>query len=92
MNKRLAIAAVVAVAASFFASQFPDGLDKTAQTLGFAAMARETAAPMTGYKIAFISQPRLSTAAAALAGLSVVYVLFRLAAKLLNQQRKIARQ
>lgn len=87
MKKKLAFASALAVLAAFFASEHPDGLDKTALTLGFAGKAREHWAPMSDYKLAFLGGGVFSTACAALIGLLLVYALLALGSK-----RKTERQ
>lgn len=64
--KRIVLAAMaIAAAASLFASTHPDGLDKTAQILGFAGRAKDHPSLMAGYS--FVS---------GIAGVLIIFALF----------------
>ena len=70
-----AVVVVVAVGVSALASASPDGLERTAELLGFAGAATDSAAsglPTAGYGIAGIGDPVLSNAVAGLLGMAVV--------------------
>ena len=70
------IALGLALFASPFASSSPDGLDHTAEKLGFDKHARTVVpAPMSDYKIGRIELPRLSTSLAGAVGTVVVFGL-----------------
>jgi cobalt/nickel transport system permease protein len=70
------VAMGLAIFVSPFASQSPDGLDKTAETLSFAEKAAEPiAAPMADYAVSAITLPSASTSVAGAAGTVVVFVL-----------------
>lgn len=76
MKKKFAFAAVLAALAAFFASEMPDGLDRTAQILGFADKGAERGAVFGGYKFPFMHDNPVSTLLAALAGIFLIYALF----------------
>ncbi len=70
-----AIVVVVAVGLSALASAFPDGLEWTAEALGFADAATDSAVatgPLADYGIVGVGNPFLSNALAGLAGVLVV--------------------
>ena len=83
MNRRfwwIAFGMVVAVAVgvSAFASAFPDGLEWTADGLGFAGAAVDGAAasgPLAGYGVEGVSSPVVGNAVAGLVGVLVVGAL-----------------
>ncbi|GAB4029373.1 MAG: hypothetical protein Fur0012_03630 [Elusimicrobiota bacterium] len=76
MKKKFAFAAVLAAMAAFFASDMPDGLDRTAQILGFADKVAERGAVFGGYKFPFMSDNPVSTLLASLAGIFLIYAVF----------------
>ncbi|MFA5879174.1 MAG: PDGLE domain-containing protein [Candidatus Margulisiibacteriota bacterium] len=76
MKKSLLFTALILILAALFASQSPDGLDKTAQILGFAGKGAETKSLMTGYAIPFITSPTIATILAGVAGVMLIIVLF----------------
>ncbi|OGF46346.1 MAG: hypothetical protein A2231_04690 [Candidatus Firestonebacteria bacterium RIFOXYA2_FULL_40_8] len=78
MKRRLFAAIIIAVFASFFASQNPDGLDKVSKVLGFADSAKENGAIMKDYMVGFIGHPQISTALAGIIGVFLVYGIFEL--------------
>lgn len=79
------IAAALALFASPLASRWPDGLDRTAEVLGFAhrAAAPTLAAPIPDYQMPGIRATALATSIAGLAGTAVVFVLAWLLARAL---------
>lgn len=85
----LAYGAVIAVALALFASplasRWPDGLDRTAELLGFAhrAAAPTLAAPLPDYAMPGIRTTALATSIAGLTGTVVVFVLAWLLARAL---------
>jgi len=84
------IALGIALFASPFASQWPDGLDKTAQALGFAekASAPVVAAPVPDYAMPGIHGSALATALAGAVGTVVVFGLAWVLARVLVPKRK----
>lgn len=79
MKKLFIITLFIAVAAAFFASTHPDGLDKTAEKLGFAHKGIEHKTLMTGYSIPLLPEGGLSTAIAGIAGVLIILGVFSLA-------------
>lgn len=86
MKKKLGFAAAVAILAAFFASKSPDGLDKTAEALGFASKGHEHWAIMPDYKLPFIGHQGLSTVLTAIIGILAVYAVFMAVTKLGNRK------
>lgn len=83
------IALGLALFVSPLASQSPDGLDKTAEQLGFEGKAKVVApAPMAEYKIGLIPADKLSTALAGAIGTIVVFGLSWLLARTLVPKPK----
>jgi cobalt/nickel transport system permease protein len=84
------IALGIALFASPFASQWPDGLDRTAEALGFAekATAPVVAAPVPDYAMPGIHGSALATAMAGAAGTVVVFGLAWVLARVLVPRRK----
>jgi cobalt/nickel transport system permease protein len=77
MKRLLLLGGLVAVAlaavVSFYASSQPDGLNKVADDHGIAVNEQDSAtagSPLADYSVSVISNDRLSTAAAGLAGLA----------------------
>ncbi len=75
----------LALFASPFASQSPDGFDKTAEVLGFSDRAAESVvpAPIPDYEMPWIHWSVLSTAVAGAVGTAVMFVLAWLLARML---------
>jgi cobalt/nickel transport system permease protein len=75
----------LALFASPFASQWPDGLDKTAESLGFGERAAEPVlpSPMSDYAMPGVTWRAASTAAAGAVGTIVVFLLAWLLARVL---------
>ena len=75
----LAVAVVLGVALSPFASSSPDGLEKVAADRGFLDQGRvatvQEAAPAPDYAFPGVHDPRLATALAGLAGTVGVFAL-----------------
>ena len=84
------IALGIALFASPFASQWPDGLDRTAEALGFAekATAPVVAAPVPDYEMPGIHGSALATAMAGAAGTVVVFGLAWVLARVLVPRSK----
>ena len=78
MKRRLLVAIIIAVFASFFASQNPDGLDKVSKILGFADSAKENGAIMKDYSVGLVGHPQISTSLAGIVGVFLVYGIFEL--------------
>ncbi len=80
----------LALFASPFASQWPDGLDKTAEALGFGEKAAEPIlpSPIPEYAMPGIQWSAMSTAAAGAVGTLVVFLLAWLLARVLVPQVK----
>lgn len=73
----LLVAVVAAGALSFYADADPDGLERSAATVGFAdsARAHPVDTPFAGYVTAGVAHARVSTAAAGLVGIMVCLVV-----------------
>ena len=74
-----------------FACSWPDGLDKTAQALGFEQHAREKPlmpAPVPAYKIPWIGSERVATSVAGAAGTVLVFGLAWVLARVLVPGKK----
>ena len=76
MRKMILLSVIIALAAAFLASTHPDGLDKTAELLGFSQQAQEHQALMTGYAVPFVKAGPLSTAFSGVAGVLIISGLF----------------
>jgi cobalt/nickel transport protein len=76
-----------------FASQFPDGLDRVAQSLGFATKEIEHqgfSTPLKDYRFFGIESPTLSTIAAGITGAGVVFAIsFILAGVLIPRKKNV---
>lgn len=78
------VALWLAVFVSPWASNSPDGLDKTAGDLGFESSAKTVmVSPMADYKVAFVSREAISTSVAGAVGTLVVFALAWMAARVL---------
>lgn len=82
--KRILIAIIIIILASFLASQKPDGLDSVSELFGFSTLAIERDSIMAGYNVSFFKKPWLSTVTAGFAGLIIIYCFFMLV-KFLSQ-------
>jgi cobalt/nickel transport system permease protein len=83
----IAIAAVLlAVFGVLFASAQPDGIQALAGKLGLAAQAPWPGSPLAGYELASLSSAWLRKAAAALAGVALIYALCLAAGRLLARR------
>lgn len=74
----ITVALLLAAVVSFYASGSPDGLERVAESLGFAGTASEHAAgdsPLADYGVAGVGSDRLSGGLAGVIGISVVGVL-----------------
>ena len=85
MKKAFFVVLLVAVAASFFASSHPDGLEKVAENLGFIERAQERSAPLPDYTTPGFSEGGLSTATAGIAGVLITLAVFWLAAYIMKK-------
>ena len=83
----LSFSALVAVAASFWASTSPDGLDKVSELLGFGTRGVERTAVMTDYSVPFISISQLSTVAAGVLGILIVFGIFSIMALIFHSPK-----
>lgn len=87
----LLVALGVAAVLAPFASSWPDGLEKVAETLGFAhraEIAPLASAPVPDYEMPGVSNSRLATTAAGVVGtLAVFAVVYGLAALLAARRR-----
>ena len=82
----LVAAAGLALFLSPFASKWPDGLDRVAESHGFAAAAKNTWAahtPLANYLLPGIPSPAVATALAGLLGTALAFVLARWASRVL---------
>lgn len=86
MRNIIILSVLIAVAASFFASAHPDGLEKVAETLGFIDAGIERTAVMTDYSVPFVSHEAISAALSGIAGIALCLGVFWLAAALLKQR------
>jgi len=77
MKKIIFLAILIAALAAFFASSHPDGLDKVAESFGFAEKAIDHPAFMTGYSLPFLPAGHISTAAAGIIGVLFFLGLFQ---------------
>ena len=87
MNKKLLFPVVLAALAAIFASQYPDGLDKVSEILGFTGRGIEHSAVMPGYNIGFLGVSKLSTVFAGIAGVLICYGLFLLFIAVIKKNR-----
>jgi cobalt/nickel transport system permease protein len=89
----LGLLALVAVGASWLASGSPDGLNRVASTLGFAASGRPvlTVSPLAGYHVPGIANETLAGILAGVAGVLVTGVLVHAAARSLLRRRRTTR-
>jgi len=71
----LAVAIGLATAVSPFASASPDGLEKVADQHAFLDQGRTHAAPVSGYELPGVDDPRLATALAGFTGTLLVFGL-----------------
>jgi len=76
MKRNLLISIAIALLAALFASQNPDGLDKVSEVLGISDKGTEDSAIMAGYNIHFLGMSKLSTIAAGVIGILIIYGLF----------------
>lgn len=88
IGRKSLFALAVAVLAAFWASPFPDGLDKTAELLGFAGQGREQGAWFSGYCIPWLGTSPWSAACSGIAGVALIYGLFGLLGWLLRKSGK----
>lgn len=72
----LAAAFAVALLASIFASAFPDGLEKVAETLGFIGTAEDTPGFMPDYMMPGIKSEAGATIIAGIIGTLIVFLTF----------------
>lgn len=89
MNKTityvLVLAFTFAILASIFASAFPDGLEKVAETLGFIESAGDTPGIMPDYMLPGIKSEVGATIVAGIIGTSIVFLFFFTAAYLIRK-------
>jgi cobalt/nickel transport protein len=83
MNRKLLLfVLLLTIAAAFFASTHPDGLDKTAERLGFAPHGVERGAIFAGYAVPGWVEGSCSTALAGIFGVLITLAIFWLAVRL----------
>ncbi len=82
------LASLIVVAASFFASSFPDGLEFIAEKLGFLHKGVSGSAIMKDYSIAILGNGAISTAVAGLIGIVVILSVFALFTKVTTFNNK----
>ena len=81
MNKNVTfglLTSLIVVTASFFSSSLPDGLEYTAEKLGFLNSGVSGSALLKDYSIALMDKGALSTAVAGLIGIAVILGMARL--------------
>ncbi|MCX5749058.1 MAG: PDGLE domain-containing protein [Candidatus Saganbacteria bacterium] len=76
MKKIFWFSIAIAMLAAFFASTFPDGLDFTAEKLGFGKLAVERSSIMTRYCFPFIGSGIISTFIAGACGVVLTAGIF----------------
>ena len=85
----LLVSLLIAILAAPLASSLPDGLERVAIDKGFIQAGEKAPAmkaPFSDYTVAFISNPKVSTAAAGLLGTLLVFASVVLAASLLRKR------
>lgn len=81
MNKKFfafIIPAAAVFSASFFASSLPDTLERVAVTYGFLNKTKRIFSFFSGYSFPFIENNHTAVFTAGLAGLAVLYILFKI--------------
>ncbi|MBU0672616.1 MAG: PDGLE domain-containing protein [Candidatus Margulisbacteria bacterium] len=68
--------ALIAIAASYLASAFPDGLEFVAEKLGFISAAVEHSSVMTDYTMPMLGETSFSTAVSGLIGVGLCFGAF----------------
>jgi cobalt/nickel transport protein len=76
MKKIILLAGFISLAAAFWASSHPDGLDKVAETFGFAGRASEQQTLMAGYSLPCLPAGPINTALSGLAGILILLGIF----------------
>jgi hypothetical protein len=74
----LIVSLILAAILSQFASSYPDGLEKVAETLGFAGTASpqgDLKSPMPNYVLPILGESRLSTSVAGIIGVLICFFL-----------------
>jgi cobalt/nickel transport system permease protein len=85
----LIAAAVLASIGALLASSLPDGLEKLAESLGIASRATSLyQTPLSDYEVRFLGEGWLRKALAGIAGLTVVYGVCMVAARLVGNKEK----
>ncbi|MDR3113629.1 MAG: PDGLE domain-containing protein [Endomicrobium sp.] len=83
MNKKIigfaAVPVLITLFASIFASPYPDALERVAINFGFDEKAKETSSVFTDYAFPFISNEIVSTFFAGIAGMILLYLLYKAA-------------
>ena len=86
MKFRFALTIIlIVVLASFFASTFPDGLDFSAQSLGFENKSTERPSIFFGYAFPGLPDGPFSAAASGVIGVVLCFGVFWLVSMLLNR-------
>ncbi|MDI6732080.1 MAG: PDGLE domain-containing protein [Candidatus Margulisbacteria bacterium] len=88
MKKIFWLAVVISIAAAFFASTHPDGLDFAAAELSFAEKGQDRTAPMPDYSLQFLPKGSVSTSLAGVAGILITLAIFWLAVYILKEGSK----
>jgi cobalt/nickel transport system permease protein len=83
----LAVILGLAIFVSPYASDWPDGLERVARTIGFEHHAIPPAGPMADYQIPGVGSPAAATALAAAIGTCVAFLLAMLLARILHPAR-----
>lgn len=89
MKKVFWFVILVAVAASFYASSHPDGLEKVAENLGFIDRAAERSAPLPDYTTPGLPEGGISTSVSGIAGVLIILAIFWLAAYVMKKEDKV---
>jgi uncharacterized membrane protein YuzA (DUF378 family) len=83
MNKKIigiaAVPVLITLFASLFASSHPDALERVAINFGFDERAKEASSVFTDYAFPFINNEAVSTFLAGIAGLILLYLLYKAA-------------
>ncbi|OGC22850.1 hypothetical protein A2291_08720 [candidate division WOR-1 bacterium RIFOXYB2_FULL_42_35] len=86
MKKLFFVAVIIAIAAAFFASTHPDGLDFVSEQFGFAEKGLDHISPMPNYAVPFLTEGGTSTSLAGLAGIVIILAAFFLTAYVLKKK------
>ncbi|MFA6431820.1 MAG: PDGLE domain-containing protein [Candidatus Margulisiibacteriota bacterium] len=87
MKKLFYVSIIIAIAAAFFASSHPDGLDFVSEKFGFSEKGQERGAVMAGYAIPHFSEGRISSSLAGVAGVLITLSIFWLAVFVIKKRK-----